>query len=118
MHFDRYLERILGIHLSGTSFIICHIPGVLPFSITEKMDHSGEERDQIQEDIERLNLVLQVEDSDLGIHEEEQDEAEYVCINEDSIDSEGNLGCFIYCKCCKSRTKELLKKNEMISLFV
>ncbi|XP_061185321.1 uncharacterized protein LOC133193413 [Saccostrea echinata] len=50
------------------------------------MDSIGEEREQIEEDIERLNLALQVEGSEVELQDE--DDEDVLCINEDSIEHE------------------------------
>lgn len=50
------------------------------------MDSIGEEREQIEDDIERLNLALQVEGSTVELNDEEEEELDDIFTNEDSID--------------------------------
>lgn len=53
------------------------------------MDNIGEEREEIEEDIERLNLALQAEGAEAGLQDEEEEE-DVLSINDDSLEHEGN----------------------------
>lgn len=55
------------------------------------MDSIGEEREQIEDDIERLNFVLQVEGFIVELNDEEEEELDDIFINEDSIDFDGKI---------------------------
>lgn len=55
------------------------------------MDSIGEEREQIEDDIERLNLALQVEGSTVELNDEEEEELDDIFTNEDSIDPDGKI---------------------------
>lgn len=55
------------------------------------MDSIGEEREQIEDDIERLNLALQVEGSTVELNDEEEEELDDIFTNEDSIDPDGEI---------------------------